>query len=135
MSEETLLEPPHEGQPLPAEKKKAKGEITITFQRWHIYAILMPLVFGLGLGIGYLIWGRLLVGGVGEAVAQANSEKPADPGSAQDSSGASDQVPRYDIPVDDDPAIGSENATITIVEFSDYECPYCRSCTAKFLPS
>ena len=115
MTENTLLETPSEGQPQPAEKNTNKGEITITFQRWHIYAILMPLVFGLGLGIGYLIWGRLLVGTV------------ADPTSAQDSSGTSEQVIRYDIPVDDDPAIGPEGAAITIVEFSDYECPYCRS--------
>jgi len=32
---------------------------------------------------------------------------------------------RYDVSADDDPARGPENATVTIVEFSDFRCPYC----------
>ncbi len=33
--------------------------------------------------------------------------------------------PRRDVSVDDDPAIGSVDAPIVIVEFSDFRCPYC----------
>jgi protein-disulfide isomerase len=33
--------------------------------------------------------------------------------------------PRVDVSVDDDPEKGPENAPVTIVEFSDYQCPYC----------
>ena len=71
MTDETPLESSSENQNVTPEKKTANGEITITFRRWHLYAIIMPLVFGLGLGIGYLVWGRLPAGAATETVAQA----------------------------------------------------------------
>ncbi|MDZ7587096.1 MAG: thioredoxin domain-containing protein, partial [Patescibacteria group bacterium] len=36
--------------------------------------------------------------------------------------------------VDDDPMIGSVNAPVTIIEFSDYECPYCKRFANETLP-
>lgn len=35
------------------------------------------------------------------------------------------EFPRYEIKLQDQPALGDSNARVTIVEFSDFECPYC----------
>jgi protein-disulfide isomerase len=66
--------------------------------------IFIPLAFLLGLGGGFLLWG---------------STKPAvaaDPNAPR----------RVVVSTDDDPSIGPENAKVTIIEFSDYQCPYCQ---------
>lgn len=63
----------------------------------------IPIAFLLGLGGGYLLWG---------------SSRPTVAAGA-------DTVRRVDVSTDDDPSIGPDNAPITIIEFSDYQCPYC----------
>jgi protein-disulfide isomerase len=61
--------------------------------------------FALGIGAGYYLWG---------------DTGPA-PKTLTDSAGQT----RYDVSVDDDPVFGPADARVTIVEFSDYQCPYC----------
>jgi protein-disulfide isomerase len=80
----------------------------ITLRRSHLVLALVPLACVAGLAAGYLIWGRT-------------------PGLAAPSAAVARPAPqRFDVSVDDDPAIGPADAPITIVEFSDFNCPYCR---------
>lgn len=72
--------------------------------------VILPTVFALGLGTGYFVWGRNL------ASAQATTAEIQVP----------ENVRRYDIPTDGEPSIGPADAKITIVEFSDYQCPFCK---------
>ncbi|HLE52329.1 MAG TPA: thioredoxin domain-containing protein [Anaerolineales bacterium] len=119
---------------LPIQEVQAEpAEITITLRRIHLYAVLLPLTFVLGIGLGYLVWGRAPIASASKAAAndvpQATtaSSNPQAQSAAQDTAqDASTKVTRYEVPVDDDPSLGPEEAAITFIEFSDYECPYCR---------
>ena len=83
------------------------------FQRPLIYGLLLPVVFVLGIVAGYLLWGRT-------PPATATADSPATLATP------TVQVMRYDVSVDDDPFIGPENAPVTIIEFSDYQCRACK---------
>jgi len=40
----------------------------------------------------------------------------------------------YDISIDDDPVKGDPNAPVTIIEFSDFQCPFCSRFYSQTLP-
>ena len=91
---------------------------TVTFKRSHFYAILTVLAFAVGVLLGYVVWGYQPDG--------SQAQVAAAPAAAQAQATEPPQFQRYDIPTKGFPTLGPADAPITIVEFSDYQCPFCR---------
>jgi len=95
------------------------SEDTITFKTSHFYSVLVVLAFMVGVLVGYVAWGR----NAATVVAAA-----AQPSGAVVEAPQPTQSPykRYDVPTDGHPSLGPDDAKIVIVEFSDFQCPFCR---------
>ncbi len=93
---------------------------TITFKRSHLYLGLAPVMFVCGLAAGYLFWGRVDY----DSVAQRDARVENKVGIDETQVGVG-QIQRFDVRSTEDPCIGPEDAPITIIEFSDFQCAYC----------
>ena len=94
-------------------------EETVTFKLSHFYSVLVVLAFAVGILVGYVAWGRTV------PVAVAAQQFPSGP-VVEAPVTQEPQFIRYDIPTEGFPSFGPEDAKIVIVEFSDFQCPYCR---------
>ena len=99
-------------------------EDTITFNRTQFFSILVVFAFAVGILVGYMAWGRDTAA-LPTTVTQ-NSAPSAQGPVAEVPVTAEPQYIRYEIPTEGSPSRGPEDAPITIVEFSDFQCPFCR---------
>jgi protein-disulfide isomerase len=100
-------------------------EETVTFKLSHFYSVLVVLAFAVGILVGYVAWGRDVPIAAAPAPAAAAAQQPSGPVVEAPVTPES-QFVRYDIPTDGFPSFGPDDAKIVIVEFSDFQCPYCR---------
>lgn len=79
--------------------------------RGRLLLSLIPVAFLAGLGAGYSAWG----------VAPPATPRP--------------EPRRYDVPSAGFPSLGPDEAPIVLIEFSDFNCPFCRRWHVETLPA
>ncbi len=103
-------------------KSTSNSEETITFKRSHFYSVLVVLAFAVGIFTGYMVWEVA----PNKTKTVVNNQPAQGPVAQVPAPTQKTQYTRYDIPSDGFPSVGPADASITIVEFSDFQCPFCK---------
>ena len=96
----------------------------ITTNPWMAVSILLGILLIMSFGTNIFIITKL--SGSATGVAPSAGEQLAPSPLAAAPSQPSAPAQRVAISVDDDPALGPKDAKVTVIEFGDYQCPFCK---------
>ena len=95
-------------------KQRSDDSVTFTVKKTHLWVAMglaLILAFGGGLGVSWLYY---------------RSETSSPQISTENASQQTQQASAVQVDIDGRPYLGREDAPVTVVEFTDYECPFCR---------
>jgi protein-disulfide isomerase len=109
-------------EPAPHPPQRSAGDAVIVIKRTHFNYVVIAVVFLIvGTSMGWMLAGGAGGSFSGDAMATSISVAIENAGFVR----ATPTPGPIKVSLDDDPSWGPANAPITMVEFSDFQCPYC----------